>query len=116
MPVKPADKIATIIARVIIGIVGLVLVWLLLRAHFYALGVKTIFLVLGFFGLLLGYAFGGDKWGARLFGFFTGHRVRLDESSKANSGRWFLFFLMFVLLMVVLLLIRFLFLSHNSQH
>jgi hypothetical protein len=55
-----------------------------------------------FFGLLLGYAFGGDKWGARLFGFFTGHRVRLDESSRTNGGRWFLFFLMFVLLMVVI--------------
>jgi uncharacterized membrane protein len=116
MPVKPTDKIATIIARTIIGIVGLAILWLLLRAHFYALGVKTTCLILGFFGLLLGYAFGGDKWGARLFGFFTGHRVRVDESSKANNGRWFLFVLMGLLLLVVLLAIRFLFLSHISQH
>lgn len=43
-------------------------------------------LMLGAFcGLTLGYAFGGDKWGARLFGLFTGHRVHVPEKPKPGS-------------------------------
>jgi hypothetical protein len=113
-PVKTADKIATIIARAIIGIVGLALLWLFLRAHFYSKDLKTFSAVAGFSGLLIGYAFGGDKWGARLFGLFTGHRVRLEKSSKADKGeykrftipnRWFLYALVGLLFFLSVLFI-----------
>ena len=111
---KNADKIATTIARVIIGIVGLVLLWLFLRMHIYSKDVRTILEVAGLCGLLLGYAFGGDKWGARLFGFFTGHRVRLEKSSKVDEGeykrfiipnRWFLYALLGLLFLLGILMI-----------
>ncbi len=85
---KTADKVATIIFRVIVGVIGLTVLFVSIKFKLYAKELMAFSAIGGFCGLLLGYAFGGDKWGARLFTIFTGHHVPekppedADQSSK----------------------------------
>ncbi len=78
------DKIATAIFRTLIGIFGTAVLVVTIRFRLYAQGWEAVTALGGFCGLLLGYAVGGDKWGARLFTIFTGHRVRI-ESARAGQ-------------------------------
>jgi hypothetical protein len=71
---KRGDRIATLAFRVFAGLFGLAV---LVAFYWMKKNFQTCLVIGGFCGLTLGYAFGGDKWGARLFGWFTGHRVQL---------------------------------------
>ena len=71
---KTADKIATIAFRAVTGIIGFGVLCVAIKFEFYK-SVHGFMMSGGFCGLLLGYAIGGDKWGARMFGLFTGHRI-----------------------------------------
>lgn len=81
------ERIATIVFRIIVGAIGLIVLTISIRFEIYAKDWRSFTVVGAFCGLLLGYAFGGDKWGARLFNFFTGHRVpTYDEPLKTGRG------------------------------
>lgn len=82
------ERIATIAFRIIVGAIGLIVLAVSIRFEIYAKDWRTFAMFGAFCGLLLGYAFGGDKWGARLFNLFTGHRVpTYDEPRKTDDGR-----------------------------
>jgi len=81
---KTADKVATIIFRIIVGIIGLAVLFVCIKFKLYAKELMAFSAIGGFCGLLLGYAFGGDKWGARLFTVFTGHHVPVKRPEDAE--------------------------------
>jgi hypothetical protein len=84
---KTADKVATIVLRVIAGIFGLAVLYVAVKSRLYAQGWHAFLTFGSFCGLLLGYAFGGDKWGARLFRFFTGHHVPVKKEDTQGQKR-----------------------------
>lgn len=80
------ERIATIAFRIIVGAIGLIVLVISIRFEIYAKDWRAFTIFGAFCGLLLGYAFGGDKWGARLFNFFTGHRVpTYDDPPKTDE-------------------------------
>lgn len=86
---KTTDKVATIIFRIIVGVIGLTVLAVVIKCKLYAKELTEFSAIGGFCGLMLGYAFGGDKWGLRLFSFFTGHPVpdkRLDDAKKSSKS------------------------------
>jgi hypothetical protein len=84
---KTADKVATAIFRVIVGIIGLIVLWVAIKFRLYEKEWRAFSTLGAFCGLLLGYAFGGDKWGARLFTFFTGHHVPVKTSEEVRPAQ-----------------------------
>ena len=82
---KAADKIATVIFRVLAGVLGAGLLWLILRSKFDFKDVDKLLIVGAFFGLLIGYSFGGDRWGGRLFTFFTHIPVPEEKRPKQEN-------------------------------
>ena len=79
----PPRRRPSLVLRIIAGLFGI-----LAAASTYWVPpaeVHTLVALLGFCGLTLGYAFGGDKWGARLFAIFTGHRVHVDDEPAPPS-------------------------------
>ena len=80
--VRKSNRIATLLFRIIVGAFGLVILGIAIRFKLYAESWKAFATFGAFCGLLLGYAFGGDKWGARLFALFTGHHVPIDDEQR----------------------------------
>jgi hypothetical protein len=80
--VRKSNRIATVIFRFIVGLFALVILGIAIRFKLNAESWKAIATIGAFCGLLLGYAFGGDKWGARLFTLFTGHHVPINEGQR----------------------------------
>jgi hypothetical protein len=69
---------------VLAGFFGLAVLAAFILAKKWDVG--TVLMLGAFCGLTLGYAFGGDIWGARLFNFFTGQRVHVPEKSNPDSS------------------------------
>jgi hypothetical protein len=85
--VRRGDRIATLVFRVLVGAFGLLILGVAIYFKLYAESWKAFATFGAFCGLLLGYAFGGDKWGARLFTLFTGHHVPItDKHKKPDSA------------------------------
>jgi hypothetical protein len=82
---KSADRFATFVFRFFVGCFGLAILALFLLSQPGWNGVSSFLAVAAGLGLLLGYAFGGDKWGAKLFSFFSG--IKLPDGSKKSGGR-----------------------------
>lgn len=61
--VRKSNRIATLLFRIIVGAFGLVILGIAIRFKLYAESWKAFATFGAFCGLLLGYAFGGDKWG-----------------------------------------------------
>jgi membrane-bound ClpP family serine protease len=80
------DRVATIIFRVLVGAFGLLILVVAIYFRLYSESWKAFTTLGAFCGLLLGYAFGGDRWGARLFTLFTGHRVLIDDTQKKRDS------------------------------
>ena len=75
---RRSDQIATLIFRAMVGCVGLLIVALVLISK---PDWKSIVGCLSLSGLLLGYAFGGDQWGARLFNLFSISKISEEDDS-----------------------------------
>lgn len=87
---KTSTKAATVVARVIIGLLGLGLLMLMLRSKLDFKNPEKLLMLGAFFGLLLGYAVGGDRWGGRLFGWFSGMEVPEEKPPKKADDKQFL--------------------------
>ncbi|MEY2562275.1 MAG: hypothetical protein QOH88_468 [Verrucomicrobiota bacterium] len=70
----------------LVGAFGLLILGVAIYFRLYAESWEAFLTFGGFCGLLLGYAFGGDRWGARLFTLFTGHRVPVDDLQKEEKA------------------------------
>jgi hypothetical protein len=81
---RATSRGARIALRVLAGFFGLAGLAVFVFAKEWDFGV--IVTMGAFCGLTLGFAFGGDKWGARLFGLFTGIRVEGSEKPKADPS------------------------------
>jgi TM2 domain-containing membrane protein YozV len=75
---KLGDRIATGIFRVLVGAVGSGVLFLVI---YFRVDWKTLVPGIGFFALTFGYAFGGNKWAARLFNILHGYIHRIPEES-----------------------------------
>lgn len=84
---RRGDRIATIIFRVLVGAFGLLILGVAIYFRLYAKSIKAFMTFGAFCGLLLGYAFGGDKWGARLFSLFSGHQVPIDRKNPKHPTK-----------------------------
>jgi hypothetical protein len=80
------DRVATIIFRALVGAFGLLILGVAIYFRLYSESWKAFTTFGAFCGLLLGYALGGDRWGARLFMLFTGHRVPIDDAQKKHDS------------------------------
>jgi hypothetical protein len=76
------ERVAKLFFRVFVGTFGLGVLTLCL---WFGMPLKGWLAIIPFCGLLLGYTFGGDKWGARLFSIFTGHRIPEETTVRPES-------------------------------
>src|ERR1043166_3345511 len=85
-PQLPKDtRAATYIGRVVAGCIGgAVVVLLIALKAWQKFGISEWLTSAAFTGLCLGYALGGDIWGARLFDLFTGHSSRKDAKNPVH--------------------------------
>ena len=81
---KTSNKTATLVFRVLVGCFATLLLGVLIYSNAYPKKLGSMIAMPAFFGLLFGYAFGGDRWGAKLFTLFTGKRV-LEEKAPEPS-------------------------------
>ncbi|MGJ8698263.1 MAG: hypothetical protein ACSHYF_18225 [Verrucomicrobiaceae bacterium] len=79
---RSSDRIATIIFRVMVGCVGVLIAASVFLGDF---SWKYLAVVLPVGGLLLGYAFGGDRWGARLFNLFSISKIPEEEDESDSQ-------------------------------
>ena len=77
------QKVGTVIFRVIVGSIGLIILFIGVKFGLYTHDIRAFLALASFCGLTLGYAFAGDKWAARLFSLFSGHRVHIEEEPNA---------------------------------
>ena len=115
------NRIATYIARAIIGILGIGLLIVFLASKFWKTADVRIWLpCASVIGLFVGYGFGGDIWGARLFDLFTGRSSRrlVDKDGKSPvyvMPKATLFIMLGVLVFLLVLLVRFVWYGQHAR-
>jgi len=103
-PPRRGDKVATYIGRAFACCVGGGLVIFLIAFKAWRkLGVHQWLIFGAMIGLCLGYGLGGDIWGARLYGFFTGHNFQKEAEKPVHPAaqKGMLFILIGLLVFVV---------------
>jgi hypothetical protein len=82
---SPKNKVATLIARVLILLFGIGLLAIFMNFKIWKKADVTTGTLFGaFIGLCVGYGLGGDIWGARIFDLFTGLKVRREVEADGE--------------------------------